>query len=76
MMKTRKKRTSRCPSCGEMISVGERPKIGQYLLCSICDEKVEVVNLDPIILDLIYVQDENGYTIDEYEFWDKYWAEV
>ena len=56
-MKTRKKRISRCPSCGEMIFIGDRPKIGQYLLCSICDEKVEIVNLDPIILDLIYVQD-------------------
>lgn len=75
-MKTRKKRTSRCPSCGEKISIGERPKIGQYLLCPICDEKVEIVSLDPIILDLIYVQDENGYSIDEVEYWDKYWAEV
>ena len=42
-MKVNKKRTSRCPSCGERISIGERPKIGQYLLCSICDEKVEII---------------------------------
>jgi lysine biosynthesis protein LysW len=75
-MKTYKKRTSRCPSCGEKITIGEYPKIGQYLLCSICDEKVEVVNLDPVVLDLLYVPDEDGYSIDEYEFWDKYWARV
>jgi hypothetical protein len=35
---------------------------------------VEIVNLDPVVLDLIYIPDEDGYSIDEYEFWDKYWA--
>lgn len=75
-MKEIKKRTSRCPSCGEKIIIGDRPKIGQYLLCSICDEKVEIINLDPITLDLIYIPDENGYHIDDYEYWDRYWARV
>ena len=75
-MKVIKKRTSRCPSCGEKISIGDRPKIGQYLLCSICDERVEIVNLDPVVLDLIYLPDEDGYSIDVYEFWDRYWAKV
>lgn len=70
-MRVIKKRTSRCPSCGEKISVGDRPKIGQYLLCSICDEKVEIVNLDPIILDLLYVADDNEYRFDEY--WERHW---
>jgi transcription initiation factor IIE alpha subunit len=70
-MRVIKKRTSRCPSCGEKISVGDQPKIGQYLLCSICDEKVEIVNLDPIILDLFYVADDNEYRFDEY--WERHW---
>ena len=70
-MKVIKKRTSRCPSCGERISIGERPKIGLYLLCSICDEKVEIVSLDPIVLDLLYVPDHYDYSVDEY--WDRYW---
>lgn len=69
-MRVIKKRTSRCPSCGEKISVGERPKIGQYLLCSICDEKVEIVSLDPIVLDLLYVADDNDY---RFEYWERYW---
>ncbi|UCF29345.1 MAG: hypothetical protein JSW42_06625 [Chloroflexota bacterium] len=72
-MKSIKKRMSRCPSWGEKISIGENPKIGQYILCSICDEEVEIINLDPIVLDLIYVPDESGYAIDEFEFWDKDW---
>jgi lysine biosynthesis protein LysW len=69
-MKVNKKRTSRCPSCGERISIGERPKIGQYLLCSICDEKVEIINLDPIVLDLLFVPDETEYSFDE--DWERY----
>ena len=73
-MKVIKKRTSRCPSCGEKISVGDRPKIGQYLLCSVCDEKVEIVNLDPIVLDLLYVVDDGDYRFDEY--WEKYWEGI
>lgn len=69
-MKVKKKRTSRCPSCGERISIGERPKIGQYLLCSICDEKVEIINLDPIVLDLLFLPDETEYSFDE--DWERY----
>ena len=75
-MKVTKKLTSRCPSCGEKISIGERPKIGQYLLCSICDEKVEIVSLDPIVVDLIYVPGDDGYNFEEYEYWDRYWKRI
>lgn len=75
-MKTIRKRTSRCPSCGEKISIGEQPKIGQYLLCSVCDEKVEIVRLDPIVLDLIFVPGDNGHNNDEYEYWDRYWERI
>ena len=37
-MRINKKRTSRCPSCGEKIFLGDHPKVGQYLLCSVCGE--------------------------------------
>jgi len=75
-MKEIKKRTSWCPSCGEKIFIGERPKIGKYLLCSICDEKVEIVKLDPIVLELIYDKGDIGFNLNEYEYWDKYWNRV
>lgn len=71
-----KKRSSRCPSCGEKIFLGDHPKIGQYLLCSICDEKVEIIKLDPIVLDLLYVPEYSGYMFDEYEIMDKYWKRI
>jgi hypothetical protein len=71
-MKVTRKRTSRCPSCGEKISIGERAKIGQYLVCSICDEMVEIVRLDPIVLDWLYQPGDNGhYYDDEIELWDR-----
>lgn len=75
-MKVIRKRTSRCPSCGEKISIGERPKIGQYLLCQICDEKVEIVRLDPIVLDLVYIPDDNGYRFDEYDYLEGSWEGI
>ena len=72
-MKHFKKRTSRCPSCGEKIFLGEYPKVGQYLLCSVCDEQVEIIKLDPIVLDLVYIPEYSGYIFDDYENTDKYW---
>jgi lysine biosynthesis protein LysW len=75
-MNVKRKKISRCPSCGEKISIGERPKVGQYLLCSICDEKLEIVNLDPIVLDLLFDSNESEFNIDEYEYWEKYWNRV
>lgn len=75
-MRTIKKRTSRCPSCGEKISIGERPKIGQYLLCSNCDEKVEIISLDPVVLDLLFLPNDGEYSVEEYEYWEKYWEGV
>jgi hypothetical protein len=70
-MRLNKKRASRCPSCGEKIFLGEQPKVGQYLLCSICDEKVEIIKLDPIVLDLLYEPDSR-FMFDDYEIMGKY----
>ena len=74
-MKLNKKRTSRCPSCGEKIFLGDHPKIGQFLLCSVCGERVEIIKLDPIVLDLLYVSDYSEY-MDDYDSKDKYWKKT
>jgi len=74
-MKVKRIRASRCPSCGENISIGDHPQIGQYLLCPICDEKVEIINLNPIVLDWMYLPEDNSYNYDEYEDWDRYLGE-
>lgn len=72
-MKFNKKKASRCPSCGEKIYLGDHPKVGQYLHCSICDEQVEIIKLDPIVLDLIFVPDDSRYMLDDYDLEDKHW---
>ena len=72
-MNLNQKKTSRCPYCRERIPVGERPQIGQVLVCGVCDEQVEIIRLDPIILDLVYIPESVGIRIEEYEFWDTYW---
>lgn len=69
-MNEHKKKTSRCPSCGEKISIGDRPRVGQLFRCFICDEEIEIVRLDPIILDLSFIQDEFTYQFEEHEYWD------
>ena len=52
-MNKTQKRTSRCPYCRERILIRENPRIGQYLICSACGEEVEIVRLDPIVLDMV-----------------------
>lgn len=72
-MNKTQRRTSRCPYCRERILIRENPRIGQYLICSACGEEVEIVRLDPIVLDMVYLPDADGHQIEEYEFWDTYW---
>jgi alpha-aminoadipate carrier protein LysW len=40
-----------CPQCGNEISVGSQPRIGQPVTCSNCNSELEVVWLDPLELD-------------------------
>jgi len=75
-MNKNQKITSRCPYCRERIPVGERPKIGKILVCGVCDEQVEIIRLDPVVLDLVYLTESGGNRIEEYEFWDTYWEGV
>jgi lysine biosynthesis protein LysW len=69
-MKEHKKKTSRCPSCSEKISIGENPRVGQLFRCSVCDEEIEIMRLDPIILDLSFTPDGFTYQFEEHGFWD------
>lgn len=42
---------AKCPSCGKMIELGRKPRMGQKLRCFDCDERLEVVWLEPLELD-------------------------
>jgi hypothetical protein len=46
--------TAKCPSCKEKIYVGEHPIRGKFILCKFCEEELEIVKLNPVILDWRY----------------------
>lgn len=53
-----------CPSCGEMVYFEKNPTIGQYVTCRFCDEQLEVIELDPVILDWPFVDEDLEYEDD------------
>lgn len=54
-----------CPECWTEIHVEEEFDKGDILHCEECDEKLEVVGLDPIELDICRDEDED-YEDDDY----------
>jgi lysine biosynthesis protein LysW len=65
MIQSGKKRTGKCPSCGENIYLGDRARIGQVLNCCSCEDELEVIRLNPIILDWAYIPGDDGNYFDE-----------
>ncbi len=43
--------TAECPSCGALVRLGPKPKVGQRVVCHSCGESLRVINLDPPELD-------------------------
>lgn len=43
---------AKCIFCNEPIFFRKSPKMGEIITCTFCDEKLEVIQLDPVILDL------------------------
>ncbi len=42
---------STCPQCDNRIRFSEMPDVGDIVLCRTCDTRLEVVSLNPIVLD-------------------------
>jgi hypothetical protein len=59
----------RCPSCGEYTYLGDQMWIGQQITCNSCDDTLEIIKLDPVILDWVFISDNgNHYFDEEFEF--------
>ncbi|MGC9398946.1 MAG: lysine biosynthesis protein LysW [Anaerolineae bacterium] len=56
-----------CPSCGETMRLGDKPKLGERITCPECGEVLEVVELNPVELDWAFDDDDDDYYDDEYD---------
>ncbi|MBN1261436.1 MAG: hypothetical protein JXB35_12230 [Anaerolineae bacterium] len=52
-----------CPSCGENIRVSGELRVGRYITCPVCEEMLEIIDLNPVELDWAFYDDED----DDYE---------
>lgn len=49
-----------CLSCGEDVYIGHNPKVGSFITCKSCDSLLEIVDLDPIMIDWPYYDDDES----------------
>ena len=50
-----------CPNCDQVLTFAQTPRMGKKTVCMYCGEDLEIVELNPIILDFDY----SGYGYDE-----------
>ena len=53
---------SKCPICGQVIKLKNKPRLGQTYTCSECESLLEVVTLQPLEFDVCaFEEDEPEY---------------
>ena len=67
-MVTNTKIMSECPSCGETVIFERKPTLGQFIDCPFCEEFLEVIDLDPLLLD--WPIEDGDYDDDEDDFYE------
>lgn len=55
-----KKTTIECLSCSKDINIDRNPKIGDFVYCNRCDSRFEIIDLDPVMVDWPYYDDDYG----------------
>lgn len=56
-----------CISCGADIRLGSKPRMGQRVICTVCNTQLEVAWLDPVELDWP-IEEEGFEDYDEYDY--------
>ncbi len=56
-----KNRTAYCPTCGERPLVENKLILGQIVRCCFCQSDLEVLKLDPVVLDWPIRTNENDF---------------
>ena len=65
MTQPRKKGFAKCPSCGEKFHVADRTWIGRLIKCKYCEEELEIIRIDPIVLDWAYLPQLGSHYFEE-----------
>ena len=53
-----KQKVVECLMCYEKIDVGLNPRINKFITCKNCEMVFEIINLDPIMIDWPYYDDD------------------
>ncbi len=63
---TRRSDVGYCPECDAKVSVNS-PKIGQVIVCRVCETRLEVIDINPLELDWAF-DDDLDDEFDDLEF--------
>lgn len=57
-----------CLLCNKDIDVGDNPKVRKFITCKNCEMVYEIINIDPVLIDWPYYDDDEGFydDIDDY----------
>lgn len=62
-----------CPDCAGRLYVGKRPWVGQPVSCDRCDADLEVIQVNPLVVDWSdNLQDETAQASSS-ESWERDW---
>jgi len=56
----------KCLACKKTVDVGINPKVGKFITCKNCDMVFEIIDINPVILDWPYYDDDDDYD-DDYD---------
>lgn len=66
-----KKLTVGCLLCSKDFYVEYNPKLGKFITCKNCETVFEIINIDPVMIDWPYYDDDEGFydmIEDEYDY--------
>lgn len=61
------KMTVECLNCSEDIYIGDKSKVGNFVTCKSCESLFEIIDLDPVMIDWYYYDDDYGDDDDLYD---------
>ena len=67
-MKSKEKIEADCPSCGELIYFDRQPRLAELVYCWYCEEELEVIGIDPVLLDYPFEdEDFDEENVEDYD---------